>query len=227
MRVHQRTKSGETTFRKTWRARVLGVVAAAALASVGSSCNLDPVHRTNVNFLGDEKPDLYPPLTEYHRPGEPCALCHSDKGPAESKFVLGGTVFWGPDDYNARVDNAYVRVIDAQKAKRCFVTNCNGNFYVKAGDWEKLTFPLLVSVERTVEPGKKEDTLVIRRMSGHIGREPSCATCHLQGIRDFASPGQIRMFNTVKEFEEKAIPLVDCPPPPEYVAVRTCPEDLQ
>jgi hypothetical protein len=182
-----------------------------------------------VDGLGPEAADLYPVESEYHRPGEPCALCHSSRGPADSEFVLGGTVFWGPDDYDARVDNAYVRIVDANKAKRCFVTNCNGNFFVRKEEFERITFPLLVSVERTVNPGQQggENTLVIRRMSGHIGRESSCAVCHIQGLRDFASPGQIRLFNTEQEFKAKNIPLVDCPPPPEYVRVEKCPEDRE
>jgi hypothetical protein len=205
--------------------RALGAAVLVALASVGSSCNLDPVHRTGVNALGPENDQLYPIDSAYHRPGEPCALCHSDKGPADSKFVLGGTIFWGPDDYNARVDNAYVRILDANKTKRCFVTNCNGNFYVRESDFAKITFPLLVSVERAVDPGQNETTLVIRRMSSHIGREASCATCHIQGLRDFLSPGQIRMFNTAQEFKEKKIPLATCPPPPEFDQVAQCPDD--
>ncbi len=211
----------------SWRARLFAVSSLVALASIGSSCNLDPVHRSSVNLLGPEDDALYPPESEYHRPGEPCGLCHSDKGPADSIFALGGTIFWGPDDYNARVDNAYVRVLDANKARRCFVTNCNGNFYVKKEDFDKITFPLLVSVERTTEPGKStnEQTLVIRRMSSHIGREASCAVCHIQGLRDFASPGQIRMFNSDQEFKDKKIPLVECPPPGGYTQVTACPED--
>jgi hypothetical protein len=120
-----------------------------------------------------------------------------------------------------------VRILDANKTKRCFVTNCNGNFYVKEEDFSKITFPLLVSVERTTAPGRDESTLVIRRMSSHVGREASCAICHIQGLRDFASPGQIRMFNSEQEFKDKNIPLIDCPPPPEYVALQKCPEDLQ
>ena len=225
---HQTSSPNETkrgSARIGWRGRVLAAAACVALASVGSSCNLDPVHRAGVDGLGPEEPDLYPPESEFHRPGEPCALCHSDKGPADSAFVLGGTIFWGPDDYNARVDNAYVRILDANKTKRCFVTNCNGNFYVRKEDFSRITFPLLVSVERTVRPGEDENTLVIRRMSSHIGREASCATCHIQGLRDFASPGQIRMFNSEQEFKDKNIPLVDCPPPPEFIQVEQCPED--
>jgi hypothetical protein len=206
--------------------RLGSVLAFAGLAAFGSSCNLDPVHKSAVNDLQGERDDLYPPESEYHRPGEPCALCHSDKGPAKTKFVLGGTVFWGPDDYNARVDNAYVRVLDANKDRRCFVTNCNGNFYVRDVDFTNLTFPLLISVERTNAPGKgDENTLVIRRMSSHIGREASCANCHVQGLRDYLSPGQIRMFDSADQFTAKKIPLIACPPPPDYTVVAQCPED--
>jgi hypothetical protein len=205
--------------------RLVAAGSLVALASVGSSCNLDPVHRAGVNGLGPENGDLYPVESEYHRPGEPCGLCHSDKGPADGIFKLGGTIFWGPDNYNARVDNAYVRILDANKTKRCFVTNCNGNFYVRETDFAKITFPLLVSVERTIDPGQNENTLVIRRMSSHVGREPSCAICHIQGLRDFASPGQIRMFNSEQEFKDKKINTVPCPPPPEFDQVAQCPED--
>lgn len=212
---------------KNWlHARVLPLSVCAALASIGSSCNLDPVHRAGVNGLGPENADLYEPNSEFHRPGEPCALCHSDKGPAESQFVLAGTIFWGPDNYNDRVDNAYVRILDANKRKKCFVTNCNGNFFVRKEDFSNITFPLLVSVERTVEPNKNESTLVIRRMSSHIGREASCAVCHIQGLRDFASPGQIRMFNSADEFKKanvKTFP--NCPD--EFTQVPFCPEDRQ
>ncbi len=216
-------RTAEPTSR--WPTRLLGGAVVLAIASVGSSCNLDPVHNSAVNSLGPEDPEFYPPESEYHRPGEPCALCHSKKGPAKSKFVLAGTIFWGPDDYNARVDNAYVRILDANKTKKCFVTNCNGNFFVREEDFSTLTFPLLVSVERTVEPGKNEETLVIRRMASHIGREASCAICHIQGLRDFASPGQIRLFDSDQEFRDRNIPLVDCPPPEDFVQVTQCPED--
>lgn len=198
-----------------------------ALAAIGSSCNLDPVHRSSVNLLGDERGDDYPTLSEYHRPGEPCALCHSEKGPADSVFVLGGTVFWGPDNYGNRVDKAYVRIVDANKASKCFVTNCNGNFYVRKEDFSRITFPILTSVERTKDPGKDDKTsLQLRRMSSHIGREASCATCHIQGIRDFASPGQIRLFNTEQEFKDTGIKITPCPPPPDYEKI-SCPEDRQ
>lgn len=200
--------------------------AGLALAGIGSSCNLDPVHHNAVNDLGAENGADYPVTSQYHRPGEPCALCHSDKGPADTVFALGGTVFWGPDNYDNRVDKAYVRVLDANKTERCFVTNCNGNFYVLKSDFSKITFPLLISVERTKDPGHDESTLQLRRMSGHIGREASCATCHIQGLRDFGSPGQIHMYDSEAEFKATGIKTVDCPPPDNYQTI-VCPEDDQ
>jgi hypothetical protein len=197
----------------------------AIVASVGSSCNLDPVHRASVNNLGSEQSDLYPPESEYHRPGEPCALCHSKEGPADTVFALGGTIFWGPDDYTKRVDQAYVRVLDANKTRKCFVTNCNGNFFVTPDEFSRITFPLLISVERVKDPGRDESTMVIKRMTGHIGREPSCATCHIQGLRDFGSPGQIRMYDTEDQSKAANPPITLCPPPPDKPFVTQCPED--
>ncbi len=198
------------------------------VGSVGSSCNLDPVHRAGVNNLGGEQADLYPPETEFHRPGEPCALCHSTAGPADTVFVLAGTIFWGPDNYQNRVDQAYVRIGGPDKTTKCFVTNCNGNFFVKSEDYPNLKFPLLISVERVNNPGgpgpNDEKSITIRRMSSHIGREASCGNCHILGLRDFGSPGQIRMFDTESEVMSAKPPL---PPgcPNDAPHVTRCPED--
>jgi len=209
----------------TQKSKLSWLAGLAVVASVGSSCNLDPVHRASVNNLGSEQSDLYPPESQYHRPGEPCALCHSKEGPADSTFALAGTIFWGPDNYDKRVDGAYVRILDANKTRKCFVTNCNGNFYVKTEDFNRITFPLLVSVERVKDPGKDESTMIVKRMTGHIGREPSCATCHIQGLRDFGSPGQIRLYDTEEQSKAANPPITPCPPPPDKLVVTECPED--
>lgn len=198
-----------------------------AVASFGSSCNLDPVHRAGVNTLGEERDDLYPVESEYHRPGEPCALCHSTAGPADSQFVLAGTIFWGPERYDRRVDQAYVRFRGPDFTTKCFVTNCNGNFYVRADEYKNLKFPLLVSVERVRQPGVDERQLEngsFREMTGHIGREASCATCHILNLRDFASPGQVRIYNTEAQVDAANPPLpAACPN--EDPKVFRCPED--
>jgi hypothetical protein len=218
-----------------WLSRLAIASCLLGVGGLGSSCNLNPVHRAGVNNLGPERDDLYPPESEFHRPGEPCALCHSKDGPADSEFVLAGTIFWWDDpndvqnrSYNDRVDQAYVRVLDANKTRKCFVTNCNGNFFVRPEDFPRITFPLLVSVERTREPGKNDnESVAIRRMTGHIGREPSCAICHIQGIRDFASPDQIRLFDNEDAFKAANVKIAACPPLPEDPPpLRKCPEDL-
>ncbi|MBX3189265.1 MAG: hypothetical protein KF819_19735 [Labilithrix sp.] len=201
-----------------------------AVAGMGSSCNLDPVHRAGVNSLGDEAEDLYPPESEWHRPGEPCGLCHSSAGPADNTFVLAGTIFWGPDRYDRRVDQAYVRIAGPENTTKCFVTNCNGNFFVRPVEYQNLKFPLLVSVERVKNPGGREpdaeQPIRIRRMTSHIGREASCATCHILNLRDFGSPGQIRLFDTESEVDQ-ANPPITIPCPDEAPRVTRCPEDRQ
>jgi len=210
--------------RASWFTVLSGIL---AVASFGSSCNLDPVHRAGVNTLGEERDDLYPVESEYHRPGEPCALCHSTAGPADSQFVLAGTIFWGPERYDRRVDQAYVRFRGPDFTTKCFVTNCNGNFYVRADEYKNLKFPLLVSVERVRQPGVDERQLEngsFREMTGHIGREASCATCHILNLRDFASPGQVRMYNTEVQVDAAQVPLpAACPN--EDPKVFRCPED--
>jgi hypothetical protein len=63
-------------------------------------------------------------------------------------------------------------------------------------------------------------------MTGHIGRESSCAICHIQGIRDFASPDQIRLFDSEDQFKAANVKIAACPPLPEDpLPVRKCPED--
>jgi hypothetical protein len=217
---------GTSSRKKTQRRGVLcGSFAAMLLASFGSSCNLDPVNRAAVNALGPERDDLYLPESEFHRPGEPCVTCHSKAGPADSEFVLGGTIFWGPKNYDRRVDGAFVRIRDV-RAPKCFVTNCSGNFYVRPKEFEGLTFPLLVSVERTEDPYKLDSKrLVLKEMGGHIGREPSCATCHILNTRDYGSPGQIYLYGSEEDVEKLRPPItVPCPNDQKPTILR-CPED--
>lgn len=207
---------------------VLAVLGVAALGSFGASCNLDPVQSSAVKDLGPELADVYPPESAYHRPGEPCVVCHQSKGPAsESPFVLAGTIFWGPKNYDRRVDGAYVRILDASKTTKCFVTNCNGNFFVRPKDFADLKFPLLVSVERTQDPyDPRSKRLVFKEMGGHIGREPSCAGCHNMNFKDFASPGQIYLYGSEEQVDQLKPP-VTTPCPNDRPAVIECPEDRQ
>jgi hypothetical protein len=52
------------------RHRLFGAMVLVGLASLGSSCNFDPVHSNQVDALGPENDQLYPPETAYHRPGQ-------------------------------------------------------------------------------------------------------------------------------------------------------------
>lgn len=229
MKRVSRRHDGMTAHRALVHA-VLYALPALSIAVLGSSCTLDPVHSNAVESLGDEREELYPPKSQYHRPGEPCAVCHSNKGPADdAPFILAGTVFWGPTDYLQRVDQAYVRIFDATRKTKCFVTNCNGNFYVRPEQIRDLKYPLLVSVERVVNPSDPTSpTFRLRRMGGHIGREASCATCHIQGLLDFGSPGPIRLFDDQAQVDaatKQAGIQVPAVCPEDKPVATICPED--
>lgn len=206
----------------------LSTLACIAFASIGSSCNLDPVHHAAVASLGDEDASRYPVESAYHRPGEPCVLCHSDQGDANRKFALAGTVFWGPNSAGGGVGRAYVRINDSNGGTFCVVTNCAGNFFIEGG-LKYLAFPLAVSVFRAKDPLKDESALMPpKNMNGHIGREPSCGNCHLRDIVDFGSPGNIRMYPSDEDFnaaKAKGDVVVDQCPPPANAPVVTCPEN--
>jgi hypothetical protein len=200
-------------------------VGAAASSFGTSSCINDPVHNSAVNALGDETPG-YPEESQYHRPGQPCTTCHWTQGPGSNKFVLAGTVFWGqcnisdqeaqnPAIVKARcdrqpVDRAEVRVLASKGGAKCFYTNCAGNFFVREDEWNGLTYPLLVSVSKKLSNG----TYKVAKMSGHIGREPSCANCHDNPARA-VSPGQVYLYE-YNEKGELALPAeakaLKCPP---------------
>ena len=192
------------------------MVATVTLAASLGSCSLfpqDPVHEAAVAAMGDELPGTIPE-SQYHRPGQPCVVCHSNQGPADLRFVVAGTIFWGRCDCKpgapanaggcdqakgktcdqTPVEGAEVRILDSNHRGRCFRTNWAGNFMVPVGD--PLAFPFLVSVYKSFNGNP-----ILRSMGGHVGREGSCAGCHKNpSYQD--SPGQIRLVD-----DNKQIPL--------------------
>lgn len=129
------------------------------------SCGSDPVHERAVEDLGPEDAAVAPgPL---HRPGQPCNVCHGGKGPAKSELALSGTVFAMPSSGEV-LPGATVRFIDWVGGQRSTVTNCAGNFFVRA---EELTpkWPLWVRVEHAG---------IVADMQSAIFREGSCNACH-------------------------------------------------
>jgi hypothetical protein len=196
---------------------LIALGALCVVASAGTSCSLDPVHDGQVKALGAEDANI--PTGAYHRSGQPCTVCHGGEGPAKNVFSLAGTVFYQAFDpanphVPVPVDGAYVRIIDADKANHCFVTNCKGNFFARPEVFgaKGLKFPFLVSVQKVNGSGGQPVAMV-----GHIARESSCAACH-KDPPFFDSPGHIYVA------QQPPSPLPVCPPPVEPSPPPQCPE---
>ncbi len=127
----------------------------------------DPVHVQQLVTLGSEESGV--PEGPLHRPGQPCAVCHGERGPAERSFVLSGTVYRTPTG-RLPLPGVSVRLLDASGAERSVETNCAGNFYLTAEELAPV-YPLWVKLEYG-------DAAV--EMRSPISRERSCAACHAQ-----------------------------------------------
>lgn len=140
------------------------------LAVLGvAGCN-DPVRDDAIDALGGEAPGV--PEGPLHRPGQPCVLCHGGSGPGDSDFIFAGTVYQ-TDGPPVPLEGVLVRLIDARGVKYETGTNCAGNFFVQAADYEP-EFPVWAKVIYGVAGGVP----VQQVMSSPIYRERSCATCH-------------------------------------------------
>jgi len=138
----------------------------ALVALVASASCTDPVLSDAIDALGNETEGIE--KGEYHRAGQPCVLCHQQGGPAsDAPFTIAGTVFAQPKR-QIGVEGAEVRMTDAEGTKYIAKTNCVGNFFVKASEWDP-RFPVLVEIYKNN---------VRRGMQSPIGRDPSCAGCH-------------------------------------------------
>ncbi len=148
-----------------WSVLVLGSVAFGGLLS----CS-DPVLDDAIDAQGNETAEI--PQGPLHRAGQPCVVCHQEGGPAaDFPFTVAGTIFAQPAR-QIGVDGAEVRMTDADGTKHTAKTNCVGNFFVKPDEWAP-KFPILVEVAK----GNLR-----RSMRSPIGREPSCAGCHVPQI---------------------------------------------
>jgi len=144
--------------------RYLPFVAALLL----SSCT-DPVPDMAVARLGPEADGVSPgPL---HRPGQPCLVCHSERGPASNKpFAVAGTVFEKPTGDAPPTTPIEINLRDSMnQSPGPFTTNEVGNFYITEDEWPDITFPLRVGIERN---GKRSE------MMSAVNREGSCNFCH-------------------------------------------------
>lgn len=139
-------------------------VAFAATAAFTAGCD-NPVHDNAVAALGAEDPNV--PVGPLHRAGQPCVTCHEDGGPAALTFSFGGTVYQDEVTKKALAD-AFVVLTDANGKHKEAETNCVGNFYIEAVDFQP-TFP----VHAEILYGGMNATML-----SHIGIDGSCADCH-------------------------------------------------
>jgi hypothetical protein len=139
--------------------------ASAVLAALAMTCTLDPVQSEAVADLGGEAPGVPPgPL---HRPGQPCLVCH-DGSTARPAMSVGGTVY-GVLGSAAPLAGGSVELTAEDGSTFTATTNAAGNFYVEQTAWQPV-YPLRVAVAF----GELTST-----MSTIIGRDGSCATCHV------------------------------------------------
>ena len=176
-----------------------GALAILAASAVMGSCT-NPVHDAEVNALGPEINGV--PQGEYHRAGQPCAVCHSNDGPAKTTFTMAGTIFYGPNT-NIGVAQTNVVMVDALGTSYTANTNCVGNFYVTPAEWNP-AFPVKVEL---IGLGNT------RGMVSHIGREASCSNCHKDPTY-FDSPGHIHLTSS-----DTGYTTPPCPVNPELTPV--------
>jgi hypothetical protein len=162
------------------------LVAVASAASLALSC-ASPVNDDAIEALGGELAGIKPE-TEWHRPGQPCLLCHGDYLADSPILLVAGTVFAAPTSATF-VNGAVVEVTNAQGNAITRTTNCTGNFFVEEDNPEGwiAAFPLFAAVT-CPDPNGGEPRRVV--MGTRIGRDGSCAGCHLQ-TPSATSPGWV------------------------------------
>ena len=138
-----------------------------------SACS-DPIRTRSVEELGGEDPAT--PVGPEHRPGQPCLVCHGADGPSNAEFSLAGTVYQRSDTVEP-LESATVRFIDSTGAQYRVVSNCAGNFYVGAANFEPV-WPVWMKIEWNG---------MTQEMISPSVREGSCGACH----QDPASPATV------------------------------------
>jgi hypothetical protein len=149
----------------------LGATPAFVAACLALGC-ANPAVDSRIEALGEEpNPDLQD--FQYHRPGQPCVLCHGEYEEEDPVMSVGGTIFQTPMN-RLPVEGAVIRIWDSAGETRTATTNCVGNFWIPKEEWDPL-FPLHVEVEYQAAGS---DTFRVEPMATRISRDGSCATCH-------------------------------------------------
>jgi hypothetical protein len=142
------------------------IVAVAALAVGLAAFGCDPVHKDQVDALGDEVPGV--PHGPLHRPGQPCTLCHDGALGDPPAFSVAGTIYATPSA-KAGMANATVNMTDSKGSSYSTTTNAAGNFYVQPSKWTP-SFPIVKAVVTA--------SGMTATMYSQIGWASSCANCH-------------------------------------------------
>jgi hypothetical protein len=180
------------------RLRLILLVLVAACASACTPAVLapvDPQHDLEVAALGPEDPKI--PVGPLHRAGQPCMLCH-DLGQDAVEFNLAGTLY--RDNTTATpLTDAEVLFVDAASNLFTAHTNCVGNFYIGALEYEPV-WPFWVTIRQAGNDSA---------MGSPVHRERSCAACHFNpaGPR---TAGQVYL--TSDDFVVPMIPVRACRP---------------
>jgi hypothetical protein len=164
----------------------IALVAFGTLLAIASGwclfgCFIDPVHDQQIAALGPEAPGVSPgPL---HRPGQPCLVCHGGTGPASHQFSVAGTVYRVQGMPTVQPD-AIVDLSDSNDAGVAVQTNAAGNFYVT---------PTLYDPHWPMRGIQVSFGNNIAAMISHIGRNGSCADCHVEP-ESASSPGSVYLY---------------------------------
>jgi hypothetical protein len=145
--------------------------------------------------LGEEDPSVPVDQYEFHRPGQPCLLCHGEYLREEPVMTVAGTIYAepvGPNVAPLPVKGVTVILTDSFGETFKAPTNCAGNFFITEDQW-KPAFPLRAELEWPV-PGS-DGALKRSVMATRISREGSCGGCHA-GAPNQGSPGWVTCSET-------------------------------
>jgi hypothetical protein len=188
-----RGRGGSTLVAGAW-------MVAACLLGAGTAGCASPVQDDAIESWGGEVPGV--PEGEFHRPGQPCVLCHGDYHGAGPIMSVAGTVFATPRTARP-VGGVKVTITDSDGNVASKTTNCIGNFFFTEEEFTPV-FPLRAEIECPV-PGTGATKRLV--MGTRIGRDGSCANCH-NGPPEVDSPGWIYCAETMPE--------------PPYVVPQNC-----
>ncbi len=175
-----------TSHRLSLRARgivatTLAVLTLGLATALAASCG-NPVVDDKIAALGGEQPGVA--QGAFHRPGQPCLLCHSKYYGAKPEFAVAGTVFADLKSFNT-VENVDVVLTDAIGDTHTATTNCIGNFFITTDTWNP-QFPIAAEIRYPVYDAQGEMTKddqgnpirKVKAMGSYINRDGSCASCH-------------------------------------------------